>query len=120
MYPSLENSTTGIAILFIGNLIHIRRSDKKNEEVFYAADVTPDFLMSVFELKSPPKFLKLESTGIKMKILQSNLVLNETYTIEGPGPDMVIRAETHDNGKDFCTQGDLTPILSTFSNPILN
>ena len=87
-----------IRYLLIGEVIHIRRSDKKNEEVFYAADVTPDFLMGVFELKSPPKFLKSESTGIKMKILQSNLVVNDTYTIEGPGPDIVIsRAEGDSN-----------------------
>ena len=90
--------------MLIGEVIHIRRSDKKNEEVFYAADVTPDFLMGVFELKSPPKFLKSESTGIKMKILQANLVVNDTYTIEGPGPDIVIsRAEgdSNDYGKFY-------------------
>ena len=58
--------------------------------------------MGVFELKSPPKFLRSESTGIKMKILQSNLAVNDTYVIEGPGPDIVIsRAEgdSNDYGK---------------------
>ena len=54
--------------------------------------------MGVFELKAQPKFLKSESTGIKMKILQSNLAVNDTYTIEGPGPDIVIsRAEGDSN-----------------------
>ena len=91
--------------VFIGEVIHIRRSDKKNEEVFYVADVTPDFLMGVFELESPPKFLKSQSTGIKMKINRSNIAVNDTYTVEGPGPDMRIsrqEGENRDNGKDFC------------------
>ena len=82
-------------IFLVDQLVKIRRSDRYSIEKLYPIDVTPQFLQQVFDLEAPPAYLKSEISGIKMKINQSNLALNETYIIRGPGPELAMkRAET--------------------------
>ena len=71
--------------------IHIRRSDQRGGQKFHPAELTPNFLMEVFELETIPKFLQSETTGLTAKINPSNLSSNDFYTVKGPGLDVAIK-----------------------------
>ena len=67
-------------------------------------EVSPEFLMDVFNLESPPQLLKSESTGLPIEVNTSKLCPYDNYIVQGPGRDIFhkrSKVENRNSGKYF-------------------